>query len=227
MTKNISILLPGSFFEEKSKEKLTYLSNKKIGCIYLFDHSINPADDRKAVYQIKKALSQLQHNNDYEFGLGVCVLNINRRKKDLLFSQFINPMMEIKDFRLGLGTGDTRYEKNNSRYSNDLELIITDLINQYSFSIDERNLFVGGTSKHKLDLVNKYSIGINQWLGNSQELISIHKGNLATKPFIGRFSQCLTIRSRSIDLPKSFEKIFVLKDSNVAKFYSDVDKILS
>ena len=106
-------------------------------------------------------------------------------------------------------------------------MIITDLINQYSFSIDERNLFVGGTSKHKLDLVNKYSIGINQWLGNSQELISIHKGNLATKPFIGRFSQCLTIRSRSIDLPKSFEKIFVLKDSNVAKFYSDVDKILS
>ena len=80
MNKQISVLLPGSFFEEDYHRKVSYLSKNKITRVYLFDHSLNPADDHKAVYEAKKALSLLLEDQDSNFDLGLCVLNINSRK---------------------------------------------------------------------------------------------------------------------------------------------------
>ena len=225
MSNNISVLLPGSFFEKDYQKKISYLSKNQVDCVYLFDHSVNPVDERKAVYDIKKALSLLQESSESNFKLGICVLNINNRKKDLLFSNFINPFMEIKDFRLGLGTGDNRYENRTLNYANDLDAIISELVSEYTFSLNGRNLFIGGTSRKKKDLVSKYSIGINQWLGNSIDLINLHKDLYIKDPLIGKFSQCIKTNDMGTSLPDSFEKIFILKDMNTKKFFFEIDKI--
>ena len=140
MNKSISVLLPGSFFEKDYQYKISYLSKNQVDCVYLFDHSVNPVDENRAVYDIKKALSLLQESHANNFKLGLCVLNINSRKKDLFFSNFINPIMEIKDFRLGLGTGDNKYTNTTPKYAYDLDSIISELISEYTFSLDGRKL---------------------------------------------------------------------------------------
>ena len=225
MNKDISVLLPGSFFENGFKKKLEYLFINNISCIYLFDHSINPSDESKSMYEIKKGISLIQKYDKNQFTLGLCVLNINRRKMKLLFSDYINPMLEIKKFRLGLGTGDDKYEKNNTQYSHNLDSIICDLVNEYTFSLNGKNLFVGGTSQEKIDLVKKYSVGLNQWLGSEDNLVSLSNNIDNTKIPLGRFSNCQKIRNINSSLPLNFEQIFVLKDSNLDDFYSQVDKI--
>ena len=139
MSNYSSVLLPGTFFEQEYKRKLEYLSKKNINCVYLFDHSVNPSDNQKTVYKIKKSLSLLQEYENKNFSLGLCVLNINTRKKELLFSNFINPMMEIENFQLGLGTGDNKYENRNQNYSHDLDQIINELVNLYTFSSNGKN----------------------------------------------------------------------------------------
>ena len=180
MSNNSSVLLPGTFFEQEYKRKLEYLSRNNVNCVYLYDHSVNPSDNQKTVYKIKKSLSLLQE-----------------------------------------------YENRNTKYSYDLDQIIHELINLYTFSSKGKNLFLGGTSKNKKELVRKYSIGINQWLGSSKDLISFYKSLHQKQSLIGKFSQCLKPSNTEVNLPKNFEKIFILKDSNLGKFYSDVDKIFS
>ena len=77
----------------------------------------------------------------------------------------------------------------------------------------------------KIDLVKKYSIGINQWLGNEEEL-KLLANNIGTiKNPLGRFSHCQKIHKINSSLPSNLEQIFVLKDSNLEDFYSQVDKI--
>ena len=225
MNKEISVLLPGSFFDEGYKIKLEYLSLHNIQCVYLFDHSINPSDDRKSMYEIKKAITLIQESNKYLFKLGLCVLNINKRKINLLFSEYINPMLEINNFRLGFGTGDNRFERDKLEYSHNLDSIIYDLVNQYTFSLEGKNLFVGGTSQKKLDLVKKYSVGINQWFGDEKTLISLFDNIGNTKPSLGRISHCQNINKRNSALHSNFEQIFVLKDSNTLNLNSQLDKI--
>ena len=226
MNKELSILLPGSFFEEGYQSKLELLSEKNFDCVYLFDHTVNPSDGRKAMYEIKKAISLIQNNSHYSFDLGLCVLNVNRRKLDLLFTKYINPMLEIEKFRLGLGTGDNRYEKKIKEFSHDLDSMISDLVDQYKFSHKGRNLFIGGTSQKKIDLVKKYSIGVNQWFGDEKKLQSLIDNIGNKKSFLGRFSHCQKTDISYSDLSSNFEKIFVLKDSDIEEFYSQVDKIL-
>ena len=65
MSKEISVLLPGSFFEDGFNNKLDYLAKKNIKNIYLFDHSINPSDEKKSMYNIKKGLSVIHENTNY------------------------------------------------------------------------------------------------------------------------------------------------------------------
>ena len=175
---------------------------------------------------IKKGLSVIHENTNYSFNLGVCVLNINVRKIDALFSEYINPMLEIKNFRLGLGTGDNRYDKNRIKYSNNLDYIINDLINKYTFSIDGNNLFIGGTSQKKIDLIKKYSVGVNQWFGDEKKLISIYENIDKNKPTLGRLSHCQNIQKINENPFTIFEQILVLKDSNIKNFYSQIDMIL-
>lgn len=199
---------------------------KKILKTYTFLITLLIPRMKKNLYSIKKGLSVIHENTNYSFNLGVCVLNINVRKIDALFSEYINPMLEIKNFRLGLGTGDNRYEENRIKYSNNLDYIINDLINKYTFSIDGNNLFIGGTSQKKIDLIKKYSVGVNQWFGDEKKLISIYENIDKNKPTLGRLSHCQNIQKINEDPFTIFEQILVLKDSNIKNFYSQIDMIL-
>ena len=69
MNKEVSILLPGAFFENDYHRKLNYLSSKNINCIYIYDHSINPAETNQEMYEIKKSISLLQDSAEFNFHL--------------------------------------------------------------------------------------------------------------------------------------------------------------
>ena len=81
-----SILLPGSFFEKDSQYKLNYLNLKNLHTVYVFDHAVNPADFKLAMYEIKNAVSSLQNYEERNFNIGTAVLNINKRKLDSLIT---------------------------------------------------------------------------------------------------------------------------------------------
>ena len=63
----------------------------------------------------------------------------------------------------GLGTGDNKFEEMKVNYQNEIDEVIKKLLKSNTFSIDGNNLFLGGNSKSKLNLIRKYSLGINQW----------------------------------------------------------------
>ena len=165
-----SILLPGSFFEKDSLYKLEYLNLKNLHTVYVFDHTVNPVDFKLAMYEIKNAVSFLQNYEDRNFNIGTAVLNINKRKLDSLITEYLNPFLEIDNFKLGLGIGDNKYQENLPNYSNSLEEVIGYLFENFELSKESRSLFLGGNSNENIRLMKKYSIGINQWLGSIKEI---------------------------------------------------------
>ena len=126
-----SVLLPGSFFEKDSQKKLDYLKSKNLDTVYVSDHSVNPADDKLAMYEIRHAVSSLQYYEDRNFNIGTAVLNINKRKIDNLITEYLNPFLDIEKFKLGLGVGDNKYQKNLPNYSNNIEDVISYLLENF------------------------------------------------------------------------------------------------
>ena len=104
--------------------------------------------------------------------------------------------------------------------------IINEVKSSKKFESNNTQLFIGGNSKEKLNFMKKYDLGINQWMGTKkafQEKESIY--NKIKHP-IGRLSICLNPDNPIIfksDL--SYEKIFVIKDSNNEIFYKTLDNI--
>ena len=99
---NKSILLNGSFFEEEYQKKIDKLNNLEIKTVYVFDHSINPEIKKLPVYKIMDALSKLD-KYERNFKIGSMVLNIRKREINELLENYLNPLMEIKNFNLGIG----------------------------------------------------------------------------------------------------------------------------
>ena len=165
LTKQInSVLLPGEFFKNNFKEKTEKLMSIDIDTCYLFDHGVNPASKDLDVYEFIDGIYKLNEVIDGQFRLGLCVLNINARPYKELFEQYIYKLLEIKNFKLGIGTGDDKFEKR-PNFSNDIEKIINEIVDSNKFKQNNINLFIGGNSEKKLKLMKKYSIGINQWMG--------------------------------------------------------------
>ena len=122
------------------------------------------------MYEIKNAVSSLQNYEDRNFNIGTAVLNINKRKLDSLITKYLNPFLEIDNFKLGLGIGDNKYQENLPNYSNSLEEVIGYLFENFELSKESRSLFLGGNSNENIKLMKKYSIGINQWLGSIKDI---------------------------------------------------------
>ena len=119
--KNInSVLLPGEFFKNNFIEKTEKLMTIKVDTVYLFDHGVNPADKNLDVYELIDGIYKLNEIVNNKFSLGVCVLNINARPYQELFDKYIHKFLEIKNFKLGIGTGDDKFEKR-TNFSNDIE----------------------------------------------------------------------------------------------------------
>jgi len=220
-----SVLLPGSFFADNYVNKTKYLLSKDIDTIYLFDHLNNPVRKNLVMYDLIDGMTKVNHIVNGEKNLGVCVLNINAREYSFLFSNYIFNFLEIKNFKLGIGTGDNKYETRKN-YSNNIEEVINDIKSNKNFTKNNIQLFVGGNSKEKIDLIKKHSLGLNQWTGKLEDFQSKAYQYKQIKQPVGELSMCLKDEnSQNIENEIFYEKIFIVKDSNSEIFYKTIDNI--
>ena len=220
-----SVLLPGEFFKNNFKEKTEKLMSIDIDTCYLFDHGVNPAGKDLDVYEFIDGIYKLNEVIDGQFRLGLCVLNINARPYKELFEQYIYKLLEIKNFKLGIGTGDNKFEKR-PNFSNDIEKIINEIVDSNKFKQNNINLFIGGNSEKKLKLMKKYAIGINQWMGTKNSFEEKESQFTQIKNPRGNLSLCLDVNNPVFfDSKLNYENIYVLKDSNREIFFKTIDNI--
>ena len=220
-----SVLLPGEFFKNNFKEKTEKLMSIDIDTCYLFDHGVNPASKDLDVYEFIDGIYKLNEVIDGQFRLGLCVLNINARPYKELFEQYIYKLLEIKNFKLGIGTGDDKFEKR-PNFSNDIEKIINEIMDSNKFKQNNINLFIGGNSEKKLKLMKKYAIGINQWMGTKNSFEEKESQFTQIKNPRGNLSLCLDVNNPVFFESKlNYENIYVLKDSNREIFFKTIDNI--
>lgn len=222
MNKKNSLLLPPQFFENDSDEKIRNILDLDVDALYLFDHFKNPIDSSKPTYKFTEEIFSLYKKVKNEIEVGVCVLNVNARDSNILFKDIIDPLLELKNINIGLGTGDNKYEKHDEIFDNDIEEIITYILKNNNFISNNSTLFIGGNSQSKLDLLKKYNLGINQWMGSDSDFIDKQNiyNNLINPR--GRLSRCV-INKKMYEF--DFEKIFVIKDSNLKIFQKTIDNI--
>ncbi len=219
-----SILLNGSFFEEEYQKKIDKLNNLEIKTVYVFDHSTNPEIKKLPVYKIMDALSKL---NKYErnFQIGSMVLNIRKREINELMENYINPLIEIKNFTLGIGIGDDKYEIQKDIYDNNIEEVIKKIIDNKSFQVNNVNLVIGGSSQKLNALALKYGLGTNQWEGELTNLIKKIEVYSKAKSNGLNVSYCtkdLSFDGKTIS-QENFEIIYVLSEKK--SFNKQIDEI--
>ena len=221
---NNSILLNGSFFEEESQKKIDKLNNLEIKTVYVFDHSINPEIKKLPVYKIMDALSKLD-KYERNFKIGSMVLNIRKREINELMENYLNPLMEIKNFNLGIGIGDDKYEIQKDIYDNNIEEVIKKIIDNKYFEENNVNLVIGGTSQKLYELALKYGLGINQWEGNITNLIKKIEAIPKDKAKELNVSYCtkdLSFDGKTVS-QENFEIIYVLSEKK--SFNKQIDEI--
>ena len=215
--KNKSLLLNGSFFEDEYFKKIDKLNNLEVISVYVFDHYQNPEIKGNPVYEIKEAINKLDKVNK-NFEIGSMVLNVRKRKKDILFDDYIYPFMEIKNFNLGLGIGDERYEKQSYIFKNNIEDIISEIKSNKIYSENKINVIIGGNSKLFIDLSLNYSIGLNQWQGSlenlNKKIDSFKKSNMN----ISNLSYCTkNLKFSGKEFIENIEIIYVLSEKKTFK----------
>ena len=221
---NKSVLLNGSFFEEKYHKKIDKLNNLDFKTVYVFDHNINPEIKKLPVYKIMDALSILD-KHERKFQIGSMVLNIRKREKNDLFENYLNRLIEIKNFNLGLGIGDNRYEKQKYIFENNVEEVIKEIIANKNYKENKVNLIIGGSSQKLNDLALKYGLGVNQWEGSTKGLVEKLKVHSKATTIESNVSYCtkdLTFDGMT-DIYDNFEIIYVLSERK--SFNKQIDEI--
>ena len=221
---NNSILLNGSFFEEESQKKIDKLNNLEIKTVYVFDHSINPEMKNLPVYEIMDALSKLD-KYETNFQIGSMVLNIRKREINELLENYLNPLMEIKNFNLGIGIGDDKYEIQKDIYDNNIEEVIKKIIDNKSFQVNNVNLVIGGSSQKLNALALKYGLGTNQWEGDIIALlkkIEVHSKVKSKELNVSYCTKDLSFDGKTIS-QENFEIIYVLSEKK--SFNKQIDEI--
>jgi hypothetical protein len=221
---NISILLNGSFFEEEYQKKIDKLNNLEIKTVYVFDHSINPEIKKLPVYKIMDALSNLD-KYERNFKIGSMVLNIRKREINELMENYLNPLMEIKNFNLGIGIGDDKYEIQKDIYDNNIEEVIKKIIANKNYEENNVNLVIGGSSQKLNALALKYGLGTNQWEGNKINLlkkIEVHSKAKSKELNVSYCTKDLSFDGKTISQEK-FEIIYVLSEKK--SFNKQIDEI--
>ena len=221
---NISILLNGSFFEEEYQKKIDKLNNLEIKTVYVFDHSINPEIKKLPVYKIMDALSKLD-KYERNFKIGSMVLNIRKREIKELMENYLNPLMEIKNFNLGIGIGDDKYEIQKDIYDNNIEEVIKKIIANKNYEENNVNLVIGGSSQKLNAIALKYGLGINQWEGDIINLLKKIEDHSKAKSKELNVSYCtkdLSFDGKTIS-QENFEIIYVLSEKK--SFNKQIDEI--
>ena len=221
---NNSILLNGSFFEEEYQKKIDKLNNLEIKTVYVFDHSINPEIKKLPVYKIMDALSKLD-KYERNFKIGSMVLNIRKREINELMENYLNPLMEIKNFNLGIGIGDDKYEIQKDIYDNNIEEVIKKIIANKNYEENNVNLVIGGSSQKLNALALKYGLGTNQWEGEKINLlkkIEVHSKAKSKELNVSYCTKDLSFDGKTISQEK-FEIIYVLSEKK--SFNKQIDEI--
>ena len=221
---NNSILLNGSFFEEEYQKKIDKLNNLEIKTVYVFDHSINPEIKKLPVYKIMDALSKLD-KYERNFKIGSMVLNIRKREIHDLMENYINPLMEIKNFNLGIGIGDDKYEIQKDIYDNNIEEVIKKIIANKNYEENNVNLVIGGSSQKLNALALKYGLGTNQWEGdiiNLLKKIEVHSKAKSKELNVSYCTKDLSFDGKTIS-QDNFEIIYVLSEKK--SFNKQIDEI--
>lgn len=221
---NNSILLNGSFFEEEYQKKIDKLNNLEIKTVYVFDHSINPEIKKLPVYKIMDALSKLD-KYDRNFKIGSMVLNIRKREINELMENYLNPLMEIKNFNLGIGIGDNKYEIQKDIYDNNIEEVIKKIIANKNYEENNVNLVIGGSSQKLNALALKYGLGTNQWEGdiiNLLKKIEVHSKAKSKELNVSYCTKDLSFDGKTIS-QQNFEIIYVLSEKK--SFNKQIDEI--
>lgn len=221
---NNSILLNGSFFEEEYQKKIDKLNNLEIKTVYVFDHSINPEIKKLPVYKIMDALSKLD-KYERNFKIGSMVLNIRKREINELMENYLNPLMEIKNFNLGIGIGDDKYEIQKDIYDNNIEEVIKKIIDNKYFEENNVNLVIGGSSQKLNALALKYGLGTNQWEGdiiNLLKKIEVHSKAKSKELNVSYCTKDLSFDGKTIS-QENFEIIYVLSEKK--SFNKQIDEI--
>ena len=221
---NNSILLNGSFFEEEYQKKIDKLNNLEIKTVYVFDHSINPEIKKLPVYKIMDALSKLD-KYERNFKIGSMVLNIRKREINELMENYLNPLMEIKNFNLGIGIGDDKYEIQKDIYDNNIEEVIKKIIANKNYEENNVNLVIGGSSQKLNALALKYGLGTNQWEGEKINLlkkIEVHSKAKSKELNVSYCTKDLRFDGKTI-IQENFEIIYVLSEKK--SFNKQIDEI--
>ena len=221
---NKSILLNGSFFEEEYQKKIDKLNNLEIKTVYVFDHSINPEIKKLPVYKIMDALSKLD-KYERNFKIGSMVLNIRKREINELMENYLNPLMEIKNFNLGIGIGDDKYEIQKDIYDNNIEEVIKKIIANKNYEENNVNLVIGGSSQKLNALALKYGLGTNQWEGdiiNLLKKIEVHSKAKSKELNVSYCTKDLSFDGKTIS-QENFEIIYVLSEKK--SFNKQIDEI--
>ena len=221
---NNSILLNGSFFEGEYQKKIDKLNNLEIKTVYVFDHSINPEIKKLPVYKIMDALSKLD-KYERNFKIGSMVLNIRKREINELMENYLNPLMEIKNFNLGIGIGDDKYEIQKDIYDNNIEEVIKKIIANKNYQENNVNLVIGGSSQKLNALALKYGLGTNQWEGdiiNLLKKIEVHSKAKSKELNVSYCTKDLSFDGKTIS-QENFEIIYVLSEKK--SFNKQIDEI--
>ena len=221
---NNSILLNGSFFEEEYQKKIDKLNNLEIKTVYVFDHSINPEIKKFPVYKIMDALSKLD-KYERNFKIGSMVLNVRKREINELMENYLNPLMEIKNFNLGIGIGDDKYEIQKDIYDNNIEEVIKKIIANKNYEENNVNLVIGGSSQKLNALALKYGLGTNQWEGdiiNLLKKIEVHSKVKSKELNVSYCTKDLSFDGKTIS-QENFEIIYVLSEKK--SFNKQIDEI--
>ena len=221
---NNSVLLNGSFFEEEYQKKIDKLNNLEIKTVYVFDHSINPEIKKLPVYKIMDALSKLD-KYDRNFKIGSMVLNIRKREINELMENYLNPLMEIKNFNLGIGIGDDKYEIQKDIYDNNIEEVIKKIIANKNYEENNVNLVIGGSPQKLNALALKYGLGTNQWEGEKINLlkkIEVHSKAKSKELNVSYCTKDLSFDGKTIS-QDNFEIIYVLSEKK--SFNKQIDEI--
>ena len=221
---NNSILLNGSFFEEEYQKKIDKLNNLEMKTVYVFDHSINPEIKKFPVYKIMDALSKLD-KYERNFKIGSMVLNIRKREINDLMENYLNPLMEIKNFNLGIGIGDDKYEIQKDIYDNNIEVVIKKIIANKNYEENNVNLVLGGSSQKLNALALKYGLGTNQWEGDIIALlkkIEVHSKVKSKELNVSYCTKDLSFDGKTIS-QENFEIIYVLSEKK--SFNKQIDEI--
>ena len=221
---NKSILLNGSFFEGEYQKKIDKLNNLEIKTVYVFDHSINPEIKKLPVYKIMDALSKLD-KYERNFKIGSMVLNVRKREINELMENYLNPLMEIKNFNLGIGIGDDKYEIQKDIYDNNIEEVIKKIIANKNYEENNVNLVIGGSSQKLNALALKYGLGTNQWEGdiiNLLKKIEVHSKAKSKELNVSYCTKDLSFDGKTIS-QENFEIIYVLSEKK--SFNKQIDEI--